>query len=99
MATETETLTVTLPVELMEFIRERVASGKFSSENDAMADAIREVKEYSWLPDEPIGMSDEEWEVELQRRISQFERGETRLRSLEEVKQDFASLRQERMTA
>jgi len=99
MAAETETLTITVPAELMEFIRERVASGKFSSENDAMIDAIREVKEYSWLPNDPIGMSDEEWEAELQRRISQFERGETRLRSLEEVRQDFASPQQERMTA
>lgn len=100
MAAETETLTVTLPVELMEFLRERVTSGKFTSENDAMVDAIREVKEYSWLPDKPIDdMSDEQWEEELQRRIARFQRGETRLSTLEEVSRDFASLRQERLSA
>ena len=94
MAAKTETLTVTLPIELAEFIRERVASGKFSSENDALVDAIREVKEYSWLPDEPIGMSDEEWEAEIQRRVEALDAGLEPTYTLEEVRQRFKEKRE-----
>jgi Arc/MetJ-type ribon-helix-helix transcriptional regulator len=51
MAADDETLTIMLPVELMERVRMLVDAGTFASENEAILSAIQEASEWHRVPE------------------------------------------------
>ena len=55
MAGSTETLTITLPKELLENIRARVVKGSYSSDNDLILHDLQEAAAWDSLPKEPLG--------------------------------------------
>ena len=97
MAAETETLIVTLPIELVQHIRERVAAGDFASESDYIAH--RFIIHQNSQPVSSVHATETERELEDQRRIVQHQRGETKRNSLDDIRKDIATLRRERLTA
>ena len=57
----TDQLTVTLPIEAIEFVRSKVASGEYASESDVLAESLHTLQTHqtsepfaSWLLDEVV---------------------------------------------
>lgn len=93
MAAETETLTITLPADLAQGIRNRVVRGGFASENELIVHDLAEADEWSAFPDQPLGSSLEEILTSIPEQIARIERGEEKLLSHEELVQNLSSRR------
>ena len=49
-----EAFTITLPAELAQLVRAKVASGEYASESDVIEDGLRSLAEQDAAPDDPV---------------------------------------------
>lgn len=75
MAADDETLTITLPEELLERVRTLVDAGTFASENEAILSAIQEAIQWPRVP-ETSHASLKAMLGELPEQVTQTERNE-----------------------
>ena len=94
MAAETETLTITLPTELLQSIRARVLTGRYSSDNDLILHDLQEAATWDALPAESLGSLDDIF-AEIPAQIARIESGEEQLHPHEEAVARLDAMRQE----
>lgn len=100
MAVKTEAITVDIPEHLVSGIRKQVQQGVFASESDAIVARLQQTDDYSWTPEGPIdGLSNAEWEAEVQRRIDEHEKEELNFLTINEVLASLTARRTERDAA
>ena len=81
-----ETLTITLPVELVQRIRGSVQQGQFSSESAWIESRLAEIEDWTWLSDQPSEESLEEWERRVVKQYqADVQAGTLRTSPIEEV--------------
>ena len=91
---QTETIQITLPVETVEWLRERVRNGEYLSESEAVLESLHrtlEVDVWADLPDEPFqGAFESYLRDEVTPRIRSIQDGTAKLYTIEEVRTHMA---------
>lgn len=105
---QTETIEVTLPIDLIERIRDRVRSGEFASESDVVVHRLTfEEDDWSDLPFETLPFdpenpattgTEEDWlRHVVPQRLQEIENGSEKTVTTDEVRSHFAALKAARL--